>query len=141
MQSKGLCFGDLRSGYRKVSCRDKLTGTHCKADNPSVLHVEPREGSENNPVSDETSRKTIFSEQSSGGPGIHMSATSTATRMGAGYVPHEAVPVVPVNVKLINSDTYVQTYACLDSGSTATFCTESLQQSLNVEGKNGHVAY
>lgn len=43
--------------------------------------------------------------------------------------------IVPVKIKSKMSDKYIETYAFLDPGSTATFCTEDLQRKLNVKGK------
>ncbi|KAJ7986494.1 hypothetical protein DPEC_G00340460 [Dallia pectoralis] len=46
-----------------------------------------------------------------------------------------ALSIVPVKIKSKKSDKYVTTYAFLDPGSTATFCTEELQRKLNIKGK------
>lgn len=43
--------------------------------------------------------------------------------------------IVPIKIKSKNSDKHIETYAFLDPGSTATFCTEDLQKKLNVKGK------
>lgn len=43
--------------------------------------------------------------------------------------------VVPVQVKLSKGSQIVQTYAFLDPGSSATFCTEALMTQLNAKGK------
>ncbi|XP_039509456.1 uncharacterized protein LOC120464180 [Pimephales promelas] len=43
--------------------------------------------------------------------------------------------IVPVKVKSNKGDRIVETYAFLDAGSTATFCTEELQRKLNLKGK------
>lgn len=43
--------------------------------------------------------------------------------------------IVPVMVKSKKSNKCVETYAFLDPGSTATFCTEDLRRKLNVKGK------
>lgn len=43
--------------------------------------------------------------------------------------------IFPVEVKLSNSDTCVQTYAFLDPRSTASFCTEALRKVLHVKGR------
>ena len=43
--------------------------------------------------------------------------------------------IVPVKMKSKKSDKYVKTYAFMDPGSTATFCTGDLQKKLNVKGK------
>lgn len=43
--------------------------------------------------------------------------------------------VVPVKLKSKKSERYVETYAFIDPGSTATFCTEDIQRKLNLKGK------
>lgn len=43
--------------------------------------------------------------------------------------------VVPVKVKLDKGTKVVETYAFLDPGSSATFCTEALMTQLNANGK------
>lgn len=43
--------------------------------------------------------------------------------------------IVPVKIKSKKSDKWVETYAFLDPGSTATFCTEDLQRRLCVRGQ------
>ena len=45
-----------------------------------------------------------------------------------------AMSIVPVTVKAINSDKSVNTYAFLDTGSTASFLSESLMHRLNLTG-------
>ncbi|XP_052237805.1 uncharacterized protein LOC127849123 [Dreissena polymorpha] len=54
-----------------------------------------------------------------------------AARTGAGT----ALPIVPVRVKAKSSDKFVETYAFLDSGSTATFCSDRVLHLLGIEGK------
>lgn len=44
--------------------------------------------------------------------------------------------VVPVKLKSKKSERYVETYAFIDPGSTATFCTEDIQRKLNLKGKS-----
>ena len=46
-----------------------------------------------------------------------------------------AQSVVPVKVKLDKGTKIVETYAFLDPGSSATFCTEKLMMQLNGTGK------
>ncbi|KAI2644916.1 DNA repair protein RecO [Labeo rohita] len=53
---------------------------------------------------------------------------------GAGEV-ECVLSIVPVKVKSKNNNKHIETYAFLDPGSTATFCTEDLQRKLNVKGK------
>ena len=51
-----------------------------------------------------------------------------------------ALPIVAVRIKVPNSDSYLDTYALLDSGSTHTFCTEELLDTLRIEGRREPVA-
>lgn len=44
--------------------------------------------------------------------------------------------VVPVRLKSKKSERYVETYAFIDPGSTATFCTEDIQRKLNLKGRS-----
>ena len=44
--------------------------------------------------------------------------------------------VVPVKLKSKKSDRYVETYAFIDPGSTATLCTEDIQRTLNLKVKH-----
>ena len=55
--------------------------------------------------------------------------------MGARDHTRQALPIVPVRVKSKNSDKFVTTYAFLDSGSTATFCTTEIARALHLEGR------
>jgi hypothetical protein len=137
LRSKGLCFACLRSGHQRGDCRQKLICIRCQRYHPSVLHLEPRKDIGSKPDSAETSLKTV--EQGSRSHDIPTFAKTTATRMGAGDAPHEAVAIVPVRLKRINSDKYIETYAFLDTGSTATFCTEEVMRSLNIEGKKTRI--
>ena len=55
--------------------------------------------------------------------------------MGAKDHTRQALPIVAVRVKSKNSDKFVTTYAFLDSGSTATFCTTDIARALHLEGR------
>lgn len=44
--------------------------------------------------------------------------------------------VVPVKLQSRKSERYVETYAFIDPGSTATFCTEDIQRKLNLKAKS-----
>ena len=109
LKSKGLCFGCLRSGHMKGSCKKKLVCPVCNKFHPFILHADQRSESTSNEV------KATFT-----------------SNLGARK---KILPIVPVRVKHKSSHTYIDTYAFLDSGSTATFCTESLMHRLSLEGK------
>jgi len=123
IKSKGLCFSCLKSGHQKSSCQHKLNCATCKRYHPSVLHVEPRQSDSSPTVSDGQ------------GTEKHTTASSSTEHIGAGDMVHQALPIVPVRLKSENSDQFIETYAFLDSGSTATFCSESIMSTLNIEGK------
>ena len=120
LKSKGLCFSCLKYGHQKMSCRQKSSCTVCRKEHPSILHVEPRD-----------QNQTSQQSESDQCPEVKNSTTF----MGAGNSLRQALPILPVRVKSINSDNYIETYAFLDTGSTATFCTENIIRSLNIEGK------
>lgn len=46
-----------------------------------------------------------------------------------------ALSIIPVQVKSSKSDQIIETYAFLDSGSSATFCTEQLMSKLHIKGR------
>ena len=48
---------------------------------------------------------------------------------------NNALPIVPLKVKAIGSDKLFDTHAFLDSGSTASFCSEALLKKLGVAGR------
>ena len=47
--------------------------------------------------------------------------------------------IVPVKIKSNKGSAVIQTYAFLDPGSSATFCTDKLMQQLNVQGKRTNI--
>ncbi|XP_045161949.2 uncharacterized protein LOC123526762 [Mercenaria mercenaria] len=110
LRSKGLCFGCLKPGHQKSNCNRKMECHICKRPHPSILHVEP------------TDNEKFYTK-------------TAATSTGAGI--RQVLPIVPVKIKSKSSSKVVETYAFLDTGSTSTFCSESLLSKLNVLGK-GH---
>ena len=62
-------------------------------------------------------------------------ATNSTTHMGAGETLVQAFPILPVRLKHIDSDKHVETYAFLDCGSNATFCSEKIMRELNLRGQ------
>ena len=51
-----------------------------------------------------------------------------------------ALPIVPVKVRAKGQTAYPYTYALLDSGSTKTFCSESLIEKLDVKGEPANLS-
>ena len=130
LKSKGLCFSCLKSGHHKGVCQNKITCIHCKRYHPSILHLEPRQNSDK-PMN--SSSESDHNSNSVATPSVAVS--SSAAHMGAGDSIKQALPIIPVRLKSKSSDKFVNTYAFLDSGSTATFCKEEIINSLHLEGK------
>lgn len=110
LKSKGLCFSCLQHGHMGKFCTRKLSCQVCSRVHPTVLHQ------------DNTNRGSDRSV-----PVVNGFATDSRS--------DHALSIVPVVVKAGNGDKCIRTYAFLDTGSTASFCTEKLMRSLNVEGK------
>ena len=96
-----------------------------------MFHTQPREklnsetstGSADNVSGSATQvRNAIFSTNDT---------SSSVTGDGR---PRTGMAIVPVKVKRKGSDTAIITYAFLDSGSSSTFCTESVMKQLGIDG-------
>ena len=117
-KTNGLCFGCVTQGHMSKDCKRRLTCKICTKRHPTVLHIE------------------FKTDASQAGPNTdNLSVSSALVTMkrpihtGAGD--HQKLSIVPVQVKLTNSNHITQTYAFLDPGSTGTFCTEALRKQLN----------
>ncbi|XP_033636759.1 uncharacterized protein LOC117297720 [Asterias rubens] len=62
------------------------------------------------------------------------SAEDTSCNNITGAGSRSVLPIVSVRVQAAQGNTFVRTYALLDTGSTNTFCTEQLAQCLGVKG-------
>ena len=120
IKSRGLCFGCLVKGHMSKSCPKRLSCQTCLKNHPTVLHIETPQES---PKPSECLQNALVSLDAGKDAGCHN---------GAGAC---ALSVVPVKVKLDKGSKIVETYAFLDQGSTATFCTEALMAQLHGKGK------
>jgi hypothetical protein len=111
-------------------CQHKLNCIHCKKchPRPSILHIHPRQSSDTPVTSSE-------SDHNNNSVAIPFAAVSSNAHMWAGGSVRQATSIIPVRLKSKFSDKFVNTYAFLDSGSTATFCSEEIVKSLHIEGK------
>ncbi|KAL2082024.1 hypothetical protein ACEWY4_021842 [Coilia grayii] len=122
LKSKGLCFGCLVPGHLSKFCKKKVEYKECALKHPDILHKAKDENSEKKDGAQANERAEVPITQQSCG------------LTGAGEA-ECVLSIVPVKVKSKKSDKYIETYAFLDPGSTATFCTDDLQRQLNVRGK------
>ena len=114
LREKGVCFACLCDGHMSRECERRLTCKVCGQTHPTVLHIKRQ------PAAPEQ-KKQPASFQTCGHTG--------AGKDGC------ALPILPVSVKSAKGNYIIQTYAFLDPGSSATFCSEDLMQRLNVTGR------
>lgn len=119
IKEKGICFGCLCIGHISRDCNNRLICDVCEQQHPTVLHIK---------------RANMESEQTNE-PGVKLSTPpQTCGRTGGGK-DRCILSIVPVQVKSVKGHEVIQTYAFLDPGSSATFCSEDLMQKLNISGK------
>lgn len=123
LKEKELCFGCLRAGHMSHDCFKRLKCRSCGGNHPSLLHIDKR----NKPNTD----TEPFKEPETG----NISAPrETCGHTGAGR-DRCFLSILPVQVKSIKGDRIIQTYAFLDPGSHATFCSEHLMRRLSLVGR------
>ena len=116
LKANRLCFGCLRQGsHVSKNCTKRLTCKKCSKRHPTILH---RDSNELTKTIDTTNK------------GPTDIRTCTAALNGAG-----TPAMVPVKVHSRQSGRTVITYAFLDDGSNAVFCSEGLRSQLGVTGK------
>ena len=124
LKSTERCFFGLKSEYLKSPCQHKSYSSYFKRCNPSIIHLDPRQ-------SKEYGTSTIGTPDQNNNR-LPISSTSIASKVpiGAGNHTRLAPSLVSVILKSKNSDTFVTTYAFLDS---ATFCSMEIARELHLE--------
>ena len=123
LKEKELCFGCLCAGHWSRNCEGRLTCRTCGQRHPTVLHIDRRETA---------SAPTEPAKESEAQ--VITASPKTCDHTGAGR-DRCLLPILPVQVKSIKGDKVIQTYAFLDPGSSATFCSEQLMRRLNLAGR------
>ena len=127
LREKGACFECMCIGHRNRECEKRHVCKVCSRRHPTMLHVYPEEeGSSVQTLGEaETAdENTLITVQSSG-----------LTRAGERDC---TLAILPIRVKYKKGQTLV-TYAFLDPGSSASFCTEGLMNRLNISGKRSDI--
>lgn len=128
LKSHGLCFGCLTAGHLYKACRKKASCSNCSLKHPTILHVVKQSVVSEENVDDNPQNTSE----------VTSALVSTGYKKGedTGAGDNECIlPIVPVQIRHKKNRTIIKTYAFLDQGSTATFCTEDLARKLNVHGK------
>ncbi|XP_056125219.1 uncharacterized protein LOC130103060 [Rhinichthys klamathensis goyatoka] len=125
LKENRMCFGCLCVGHMSKDCRKRMTCKVCNNRHPTLLHIHP-------------TAKPTSPTQANGGlnmarDGAVVSVQSSGLT-GAGKQDC-TLSILPVQVKSKRGQETVVTYAFLDPGSTASFCTERLMTRLNLTGK------
>lgn len=123
LKGKGMCFGCLKVGHLSKGCRSRLTCDECGLKHPTILHLDNRDG-----------QGKVHETPVSSALVSHQAGACT----GAGDEDC-TLSIVPVQVKSKRGDKVLQTYAFLDSGSTATFITSGLMKRLKLKGTKTNI--
>ena len=125
-KQKGLCFGCAKTaGHRAKDCKKRLTCEVCQRRHPTVLH-------KNEWTSKETDVKKV-AEASAGDTLEPVKKDCGFTECAVDIESTQAI--VPVIVRSSVDGSTAKTYAFLDSGSNAVFCSKDLMKQLNMKGK------
>ncbi len=128
IRQSGICFGCLtKEGHVSKDCTKHLTCTVCNKQHPSALHIKPPESSK------QLKKIPVSSTQVSLQDGKH-----TGVRKSQSYT-ECLLSIVPVQIKSSKGSKILHTYAFLDPGSSASFCTEDLMRKLNITGRKTYI--
>lgn len=129
LKKNGYCFGCLKKGHMNKECKRRLDCQICQRKHPTLLHISDRR------LKQETPQIPIPTEPKE--TSINSALVSADKVTGAGK--ECALAIVPVQVRIAKGDKFLLTYAFLDPGSSATFCTENLMKQLNAKGRRTEI--
>ena len=121
LKRHGICFGCLCTGHISKECRNRLSCKICGSRHPSMLHIHQKE-------------KGAEADKGRMDSGGALVSVQTGGLTGAGE-PDCKLAIVPVKVKSSKGQRAVETYAFLDPGSSASFCTVGLMDRLKLSGR------
>ena len=130
LKEHGICFGCLCIGHMSKDCRRRLSCKVCGSRHPSMLHIHPKDK--------ETEKKQAVAADTDTAVGSALVAVQTSGLTGAGEQDCK-LSIVPVKVKSKKGHKIVETYAFLDQGSSASFCTTSLMNRLGITGRGTRI--
>lgn len=113
LKKKGICFGCLCTGHFSCDCKERSICKMCHLKHPSHLRIFPSE-----------KRGIHYKDESKSTVGSALVVSLQSSALTGAGKENCALSVVPVCVKSKKGSKVVTTYAFLDSGSFASFCTE-----------------
>lgn len=115
LRKSRMCFSCLCIGHISKDCRQRLTCKVCYLKHPGILRIYQRE------------------------KGKHLDQPLEEPRSRATKKLNCKLSIVPVQIKSKKGHKIIQTYAFLDQGSTASFCTVSpMKKAESLWKKNEH---
>ena len=131
VRENGLCFGCLGRGHIARECTRRRVCSVCKRGHPTVLHIgEPPPSYGAHSTSHERSARPQNPSQVVTNGRVKLGTSRTSTGSSS-----TMMSIVPVKV-WADDGRSVETYAFLDGGSSATFCSEALLKQLGAVGEN-----
>ena len=127
LKEKGVCFGCLSVGHMSKDCHRRLSCKVCNLKHPTILHIHSREKK----INSEDTQQEISGNS-------HAVSPKTCGHIGAG-AQDRVLAIVPVQIQAKKGSKMLTTYAFLDPGSTATFCSERLMRELKVRGRSAKI--
>ena len=161
-RNAGLCFSCLKkSMHIAKDCRRRIKCTKCNRLHPTLLHREwksysnnqdstnsdgrnsrpqPQEAEASANISPETQTNQNSTEDENANRDGQQRTTSRNIKCSFTDSRADTLPgIIPVIIR--SSETHIQlkTYAMIDSGSNAVFCTDELARELKVKGKKTNI--
>ena len=124
LKKMGLCFGCLRYGHHRPTCRRKSACRKCQGRHSTILHVD-------GPIPTRDSRwnSSVATPNVVNSPACYVSDNLSQTSSEC------TMAIIPVKVRVKGHTTAISTYAFMDPGSNVSFCALTLMYQLGLQGK------
>ena len=129
LKENGVCYGCLCIGHRSRDCTKRLFCKVCNLRHPTLLHIHSKQSQPGTAKSNQGGKGDSGGTSGSGPISVQSSGLTGAGERDC------TLAILPVRVKSTKGNEVITTYAFLDPGSSASFCTERLMNRLNVTGK------
>lgn len=126
-----LCYGCFNANHKKRDCSLRLKCRTCNGNHNTLLHHGRMASTLDVQTLPKVVASTAVSQETITSCTSHASLKLKDMEVGEGEC---TMAIIPVLIRARNSMVAVQTYAFLDPGSNASFCSEELMQQLGVQG-------
>ena len=138
LKENGICFGCLCKGHISKDCRKRLSCTICSLRHPKMLHIHQLKKRDTDKERTEPTKTVDGATPVEGNAATSVTTVQSSGLTGAGEDSCK-LSIVPVQVKAKKGSITVHTFAFLDPGSTASFCTVGLMEKLKVQGRKSNI--